>query len=200
MSNYYRTGINAVVTSQRAIPANLLDPKVKSRSRLHYLMANMEVANVTGDNNWALLLDPDGYVAEGTGANFFIVDKKNTVITPEPRNVLRGISRRYVLGLSAECAHGYEEKNIELYDVVNAQEAFFTGTPFCILPVTSINNITIGDGKMGIVTKSLLNTWGRKVGVDIIEQITKWDENIDRTGKYVSPYVFSKESEEIDEG
>src|SRR6266850_251305 len=49
-------GINAVITSQRAIPASLLDPKVKNRSRIHYLMANIEASQVKGDNNWALLL------------------------------------------------------------------------------------------------------------------------------------------------
>jgi len=198
MSKYYQTGINAVIPSQRAIPANLLDPKVKNRSRLHYLMANMEVSNHSGDNNWALLLDPDGYVAEGTGSNFFIVDKNYTLITPEPRNVLRGISRRYVLDLCSELELKYQEKNIELYDIVNAQEAFFTGTPFCILPVTSVNNISIGNKKIGKITNLLLNTWGNKVGVDIVNQIQKWDkDSAEKTlQKSVSPYVFNREIEE----
>jgi branched-chain amino acid aminotransferase len=65
MSRLFDEGINAVITSQRAIPAQFLDPKVKNRSRLHYLMANLEVSNYQGENNWALLLDPDGFVAEG---------------------------------------------------------------------------------------------------------------------------------------
>jgi branched-chain amino acid aminotransferase len=196
MSKFYQHGINAVIPSQRAIPANLLDPKVKSRSRLHYLMANIEVADHLGDNNWALLLDPDGFITEGTGANFFIVDKKGTLITPEPRNVLRGISRAYVMSIIwGDC----KVKNIELYDVVNAREAFFTGTPFCILPVTSINNQTIGSGKIGNITEDLLNIWGKNVGVDIVKQITDWDIDIDiKSEKYVSPYVFKKETNEID--
>ena len=53
-------------------------------------MANIEASQFEGENNWALLLDPDGFVAEGTGDNFFIV-KDGTVITPEGRNILRGI-------------------------------------------------------------------------------------------------------------
>ena len=96
MGSLFDTGINAVITSQRAIPANLLDPKIKNRSRVHYLMANIEVAEVSGKNNWALMLDPDGFVAEGTGDNFFIV-KDGCVISPEGRNILRGISRDYVM-------------------------------------------------------------------------------------------------------
>ena len=73
MGKLFDIGINAVVPSQRAIPGFLLDPKIKNRSRLHYQMANIEVSKYNGENNWALLLDPDGFVAEGTGANFFIV-------------------------------------------------------------------------------------------------------------------------------
>jgi branched-chain amino acid aminotransferase len=60
----------------------LLDPKIKNRSRIHYLMANIEAGQIEGDNNWALLLDPDGFVAEGTGDNFFII-KDGVVITPK---------------------------------------------------------------------------------------------------------------------
>jgi branched-chain amino acid aminotransferase len=56
MGELYDTGINAVITSQRAIPADLLDPKIKNRSRIHYQMANIEASNVEGENNWALLL------------------------------------------------------------------------------------------------------------------------------------------------
>jgi branched-chain amino acid aminotransferase len=91
MGQLFETGINAVTPSQRAIPAHLLDPKVKCRSRAHLLMANMEVSKYEGENNWPLLLDPDGYVTESTGANLFIV-KDGMLITPK-NNVLEGISR-----------------------------------------------------------------------------------------------------------
>ncbi len=101
MAHLFDSGINAVIPSQRAIPGHLLDPKIKSRSRLHYQMANIEVANFAGRDNWALLLDPDGYIAEGTGDNFFLVSG-GELLTPEPRNILRGISRAYVFELAAE--------------------------------------------------------------------------------------------------
>lgn len=174
MGSLYDSGINAVIPSQRAIPASLLEPKVKNRSRMHYLMANIEVSNYAGENNWALLLDPDGFIAEGTGDNFFMV-KDGIIITPEPRNILRGISRKYVIEeLAPQLNIPCIEKNIELFDVVTADEAFFTGTPFSILPVTSINSISIGSGKMGLITRRLLDTWGQNVGVDIVAQIKKF--------------------------
>lgn len=193
MGKLFDTGINAVITSQRAIPAQLLEPKVKNRSRLHYLMANIEASNYEGDNNWALLLDPDGFVAEGTGDNFFIV-KDNVIITPEPRNILRGISRAYIFELAQQLGMPCIEKNIETYDVINADEAFMTGTPFCILPVTGLNSVTIGAGKMGKTTRLLLDTWSSNVGVDIQVQIKKWDyERSAQKASGPSPYSFKKQ-------
>jgi branched-chain amino acid aminotransferase len=191
MGHLYDRGINAVIPSQRAIPASLLEPKVKNRSRLHYMMANIEVSNYAGDDNWALLLDPDGFIAEGTGDNVFIV-KDNKLFTPEPRNILRGISRKYIMeelapGLDIPCS----EKNLEPYDVLTADEAFFSGTPFCILPVTRINGQNIGDGKVGKITGTLLAKWSDNVGVDIIGQIKKYSAAVKgKKGKGPSPYTF----------
>jgi branched-chain amino acid aminotransferase len=190
MGKLYDTGINAVIPSQRAIPAQLLEPKVKNRSRMHYLMANIEVSNYEGDNNWALLLDPDGFIAEGTGDNFFIV-KDNIIFTPEPRNILRGISRAYVFELAEELGLLCIEKNIEPYDVITADEAFMTGTPFCILPVSALNNKKIGESPLGKITRRLLDIWSNKVGVDIVSQIKEWDAAnnlMENTG--TSPYSF----------
>lgn len=190
MGQLFDTGINAVIPSQRAIPASLIDPKVKNRSRIHYLMANIEVSMAEGNNNWALLLDTDNFIAEGTGDNFFIV-KDGTVITPEPRNILRGISRAYIMGLCKDMNIPCIEKNLDVYDVVNADEAFMSGTPFCMLPVTSINGQTIGTGKMGDVTESLLKQWSENVGVDIIGQIKEWNKvSKKRDGNAPSPYSF----------
>jgi len=192
MGPLFDSGINAVITSQRAIPAHLLDPKIKNRSRLHYMMANIEVSNWPGDNNWALLLDPDGFIAEGTGDNFFIV-KNNKIITPEPRNILRGISREYIFELAKELELECVEKNIEKYDVVTADEAFMTGTPFCILPVTQINGIDISNGKRGVITNKLLNQWSKNVGVDIEKQIKTWSVDIkNKKQTSPSPYQFRK--------
>ena len=175
MSELFEIGINAVITSQRAIPAVLLDPKIKNRSRIHYLMANIEASQIEGNNNWALLLDPDGFVAEGTGDNFFII-KNGVVITPEGRNLLRGISREYVMDeLCPQLGIQVIEKNIEPYDVYTADEAFMTGTPFCMLPVTSLNGNVIGAGKVGDVFNQIINRWCVNSGVDILKQIQKWD-------------------------
>ena len=197
MGDLFNLGINAVITSQRAIPSHLLDPKIKNRSRIHYLMANIEASQMEGTRNWALLLDPDGFVSEGTGDNFFII-KNGCVITPEGRNILRGISREYVISeLCTQLDIPVVERNIEPYDVYTADEAFMTGTPFCMLPVTSLNGLPVGTGEVGPLFASLLSTWGENVGIDIAGQIQHWNTQRSPTiGAAPTPYQFKTQAPE----
>lgn len=189
MGPLFDSGINAVIPSQRAIPATLMDPKIKNRSRMWYQMANIEVSNYEGSNNWALLIDPDGFIAEGTGDNFFIV-KDEVVFTPEGRNILRGISRAYIFELAEQLGYSCEERNIEPYDVYCADEAFMTATPFCILPVTSLNHSTIGAGSMGPITQELLKQWSQNVGVDIEQQIKDYGSEVIELQKTNAPTPY----------
>lgn len=190
MGELFDKGINAVITSQRAIPASLMEPKIKNRSRLFYLMANIEASLMSGDNNWALLLDPDGFIAEGSGDNFFII-KDKTIISPEGRNMLRGISRDYVMNvIGPELGYKIVEKNIEAYDVYTSDEAFMTGTPFCMLPVTSLNSVKIGDGKVGEHFNSLLKQWSSNIDIDISNQIKRWNKEDGNNVLGPSPYKF----------
>ena len=170
MGKLFDDGINAVTPSQRAIPASLLEPKVKNRSRIHYLMANIQTAQMKGSNNWAVMLDPDGHIAEGPGWNFFIVCG-GQLETPRTTNILNGISRQYVMDMATAYSTNLNEHDI----IARAEEAFITATPFCMLPVTSFNGVPIGDGKVGPTYKRILENWGTNVGVDIKAQIKSWD-------------------------
>jgi branched-chain amino acid aminotransferase len=190
MAPLFKSGINAVIPSQRAIPATLMEPKIKNRSRMWYQMANIEVSKFKGENNWALLLDPDGFITEGTGDNFFIV-KDGVIITPEGRNILRGISRDYIFELAQILNIPCIEKNIEPYDVYGADEAFMTGTPFCLLPTISLNGLAIGNGLMGDISKKLLNQWSSEVGLDIEAQIIEYGKEVAHINNNApTPYQF----------
>ena len=190
MGKLFDDGINAVITSQRAIPSMFMDPKIKNRSRLFYLTANIEASLFKGENNWALLLDANGFISEGTGDNFFIV-KDNKVFTPKGKDILRGISRDYVINhLCKKLKIEVYEKNFEPYDVYAADEAFMTGTPFCMLPVTSLNGLRIGDGTRGKIFNKLLSRWNENVGLDIELQIKNWDKKNKKTVSGVTPYKF----------
>ncbi len=87
------------------------------------------------------------------------------------------------------------EKNIEPYDLYDADEAFLTGTPFCILPTTQINGVNIGDGQMGSMTKLLLETWSKKVGLDIVQQMRDYAAEVNKLTSMSAPtpYQFLKE-------
>jgi len=188
-------GINAVVTSQRAIPANLMEPKIKNRSRMWYQMANIEASLFEGKNNWALLLDTDGFIAEGSGDNIFFV-KDGIVYTPEPRNILVGISRNYIFELCEELDIKCVEKNLETYDAYTADESFMTATPFCLLPVTKFNGLNIGDGKLGEITQKLHDQWSKNVGLNIFKQIKDYSLECQKlNNNQPTPYVFSKPDE-----
>ena len=192
LAHLFDGGINAVTPSQRAIPATLMDPKVKNRSRLWYQMANIEASQFLGDNNWPLLIDTDGFIAEGTGCNFFIA-KNNVLYTPQPRNILRGVSRDYVIKMAERLEIQCIEKNIEPYDVYDSDEAFFTATPFCILPVSQFNSLDIGDTPSGPITNLLLNEWSKDVGLDIVKQIQKYAQEVSQeTEAEVTPYKFRR--------
>lgn len=189
-ANLYTEGIDIFIPSQRMIPASLLEPKAKNRNRIHYLMANVEAASYKGTNAWALLLDPDGFLTEGTGSNFLMV-KNDTLISPEPRNILRGISRDYVMGLAREMGIPAVERNLEPYDLMTADEAFFTCTPFCMVPALRFQGENIGTGRIGPIYTALIHRWSEQVGVDIIAQIQGYAaENLNRTTSGATPYKF----------
>jgi|TARA_B000000532_G_scaffold59571_1_gene46861 branched-chain amino acid aminotransferase len=102
----------------------------------------------------ALILDTENTVNEGSGENFFIV-KNETLITPGLSTVLDGITRKTIIQLAADLEISTEEKKIELDEVYNCDEAFFTGTAAEVTPIIQINNESIGNRKPGKITSML---------------------------------------------
>ena len=176
MASGYETGVSAVTPLQRAIPARLIDSKIKTRSRVYYQIADQQAKKID-PQAWALLLDEDGFVTEGTRSNFFIV-KDNQLITAEPRNILRGVTRQLVIDLATRLGLVCREKNFEPYDLLTADEAFFTGTSFSIMPATRFNGHPIGDGVPGPITERLIGAWNEMVGLDIKAQAQSYAEMI----------------------
>ncbi|MBL6444895.1 aminotransferase class IV [Fulvivirga sp. 29W222] len=101
-----------------------------------------------------VLYHHNGLVCELTRSNFFIVNQENEIITPD-RNILRGITRRKVLGIARKQFKVYEAP-VSLEDLNSAKEAFLTGTTKKVLPVTHIDDFVIGDGRVGVITKLLM--------------------------------------------
>jgi branched-chain amino acid aminotransferase len=116
------------------------------------ILAHQEVANDGYDE--ALLLDVDGYVAEGAGENIFII-KRGKLYTPDMTSCLEGITRASIIELAGEIGIPVIEKRITRDEVYCADEAFFTGTAAEVTPIRELDNRSIGSGKRGPITARL---------------------------------------------
>lgn len=167
-ARFYVEGCHAVTPPSRAMPAQSLDARIKNRSRMAYTLAEIEVKLVDREAQ-GILLDLDGNIAENKGGNFFVV-ADGVLKTPATTSSLAGISRATVLELGTTLGIPVRECNIQPYDVYTADEAFFTSTPYCIMPATRFNGLPVGNGLVGPITKRLLAAWSERVGVDIVAQ------------------------------
>ncbi|MCC7310203.1 MAG: branched-chain amino acid transaminase [Sulfuritalea sp.] len=116
------------------------------------ILANMEATEDGYDE--ALLLDVDGFVAEGAGENLFVV-KDGVIYEPEIASALMGITRNTVITLAAELGYKVVAKRLTRDDIYIADEAFFTGTAAEVTPIRELDNRTIGAGSRGPVTTKI---------------------------------------------
>ncbi len=170
----YKRGVDIVVPAQQALPAHLLDAKAKTRSRLHYKMAELQGQRI-GTGSWPLMLDPDGFLAEGPGWNVFLV-RDGVIHTPEPRNILQGVSRRMVFELAESEGIGVVESNLGRFEALQADEMFCTATSYGIVHARSFEGQRVGDGCRGPVVERLTEAWQQQVGVDMLAQASEYAE------------------------
>ena len=182
----YAKGVDLVIPAQHAIPAHLLDAKAKTRSRLHYQMALLEAGRM-GAGRWPLLVDPDGFLAEGPGWNVFLV-KAGELLSPEPRNILLGVSRATTLELARGLGIRIRETNLGRYDALTADEIFCSATSFALVHAATFEGQTIGDGGPGPIFRQLLAAWKNLVGLDFVAQalhyaarLPEWERGAGRT-------------------
>ncbi len=169
-TSLFTEGAHVVTPSIRHLPAQCVDPKIKHRSRMYQWLGDQQTHQVD-PQAISLFLDLDGNVAETSGANFAIVCD-STLIAPTFRNSLPGVSLLTVKELCAEWEIGFEQKDFQVYDVVNADEALLLTTPYCLAPVTRINSSPIGTGEVqGPIFRRLIEAWSNRVNLDIVEQI-----------------------------
>ena len=161
------------------MPARFIDPKAKNRSRIFYKIADLEAERME-PGAMALLTDERGFVTEGTGNNFFMA-RDGEIFTPKPHDILRGVSRQYCIELARADGIPLHEADIEPYDVREADEAWYTSTTICMLPITRYNFDPVGDGKPGPIYRRLLAAWSQSVGVDIEAQAKAYGTMTDWT-------------------
>jgi branched-chain amino acid aminotransferase len=127
----------------------------KAKANGNYMNSMLALQEAMRDGyDEALLLDVDGYVAEGSGENIFIV-RNGIIYTPELTSALDGITRKTIFELAKEFGYEVREKRITRDEVYVADEAFFTGTAAEVTPIRELDNRTIGSGTRGPITEKL---------------------------------------------
>lgn len=160
----YRNGLVSVSVSQRRNIPDALNPKIKSLNYLNNILVKIQ-ANLAGVGE-AIMLNAQGYVAEGSSDNIFII-KKGVVYTPPCYvGALEGITRGAIMELCGKLGYPLKEEPFTLHDVYVADEVFFTGTAAEVIAVREVDGRTIGSGQAGPITTHLLQEFRKMVTVD----------------------------------
>ena len=153
-------GIRLITSTFRRNAIDATSPSIKSLNYLNNVLARIE-ANDRGADE-ALMLDAQGYVAEATVDNFFIVTEHELLAPPTATN-LKGVTRETLVALALSLGISTKEKPFTLFDVWTAREAFLCGTGAEVVPVLSVDGRTIGDGAIGPVTGRIVAAYHQLV-------------------------------------
>jgi branched-chain amino acid aminotransferase len=153
----YRRGMEIITVPTTRSLHSALNPAIKSLNYLNNILAKIEANNAGCEE--AVMLNAEGFVAECTGDNIFIVKDGHILTPPLSAGALYGITRRVVMELAAQSGLRVSEPNLTRYDLFNAEECFLTGTASELVPVVKIDGRPIGTGKPGPVTESLVGQY-----------------------------------------
>lgn len=150
----YRNGLVVATCATRRIAHGALSPMVKSLNYLNNVMAKLEAQQAGAGEG--LMLNEQGYVAECTGDNIFIVKSGKLFTPPISSGALAGVTRAVVFEMAAEFGIPISEPEMTRYDIYTADECFLTGTAAEVIPAVKLDNRLIGDGKPGPLTARLI--------------------------------------------
>ena len=153
-----------ITAPTRRISPAALPPMIKSLNYLNNILAKIE-AQQHGFHE-CLMLNEQGFVAECTGDNVFLVHKGRLLTPASHSGALVGITRQVAMEIAAELGLKVVETNLTRYDVWNAEECFLTGTAAEVIPVIEVDARRIGDGKPGPQTARILEVFRRKASTE----------------------------------
>ena len=168
-AEYYRDGIKMITSSIRRTAPESLSPRAKMHNYINLIQAELEVQS-QDSRALALLLDVNGNLCEGHGANIFLVNK-GVIYTPREQFVLAGISRQVIIELADNLGYEIKETDLDVFDAYTADEIFVTSTSFCICPVSMINGLQVKSKTVpGDVTLELQTAYSKLVKMDFVKQ------------------------------
>lgn len=164
----YHEGIVLITVATRRPAPAALSPQIKSLNYLNNVMAKIEA--IQGGGEEGIMLNEQGYVAECTGDNVFVVKRGEVFTPPVSAGGLDGITRRTAMDLLKEMGVPCHEVNMTRHDIYTAGECFLTGTAAEVIAAVELDRRKIGDGKPGALTnrlierfKTLVNSTGTPV-------------------------------------
>lgn len=161
---FYENGLKIItVPTRRSNPA-ALPPTVKSLNYLNNILAKIEAQHL--GYHEAIMLNDQGYVAECTGDNIFIVHKGELITPAASAGALKGITRDAALSIAEELGIPWREANMTRYDIWIAEELFLTGTAAEIVPIVEVDARQIGNGKPGPITSKFLERFRTRSEVE----------------------------------
>jgi branched-chain amino acid aminotransferase len=160
----YRNGLKTVSVSTRRNIPDALNPKIKSLNYLNNILVKIQ-ANLAGVGE-AIMTNSQGYVAEGSSDNIFIIKRGKVFTPPCYCGALEGITRAAIIELCDKLGYTLKEEPFTMHDVYVADEVFFTGTAAEVIAVREVDGRIIGEGKAGPITTHLLQEFRKIVTVD----------------------------------
>ena len=154
---FYQRGLDIITVATTRNLHSALNPAIKSLNYLNNILAKIEANNAGVEE--AVMLNSEGFVAECTADNLFIVKNGELFTPPLSAGALYGITRQTVIELAQEAGLKVSEPNLTRYDLFNADECFLTGTGAEIVPVVKIDGRVIGNGKPGKLTRQLVEDY-----------------------------------------
>jgi branched-chain amino acid aminotransferase len=151
---FYNRGMEIVTVPTTRNLHSALNPAIKSLNYLNNILAKIEANNAGCEE--AVMLNAEGFVAECTGDNLFIISRGKLLTPPLSAGALHGITRQVVIDLAVAAGLEVGEPNLTRYDLFNADECFVTGSAAELMPVVKIDGRVIGTGRPGRTTKKLV--------------------------------------------
>ncbi|MES2789852.1 MAG: aminotransferase class IV [Planctomycetota bacterium] len=163
----YTQGVQVVVSPQKSLPPGLIDPRAKTRSRVHFQLAQLQ-AKRQGPV-WPVLTDDQGYLTEGPSWNILVI-RGGVLFSPKSEHILHGVSRSITLEAARRIGLKTQDSDITPEFAQGASEILCTATSFGLVPVVQFAGQPVGDGQPGTWYQKLFAQWKAIVGLDFVAQ------------------------------
>jgi branched-chain amino acid aminotransferase len=169
-------GVRAAVSSWQRIGQNTIPPAGKATGQ--YINSSLaKVAALKAGYDEAIMLTPDGRVAEGSGENIFVVYGRKLVTPPLVDGVLAGLTRDAVMTIARDEGYEIVEQSLVRADLYLADEAFFTGTAAEMVPLVEVDDRKVGTGAPGPITRQILELFGQATRGEL-DRYKMWNEYV----------------------